>query len=125
VTDQPYGVEYDPEWRKRAGVNNSNRMGKVRNDDRADWREAWALFPGDVAYIWHGALHSRQPHKSEPARPSPVATQGGSVAVVENTAPVAGRRDIDNEMRFWIQQQQEDAGWRQLPRLVPTPTPPA
>jgi DNA modification methylase len=58
VTDQPYGVEYDPEWRKRAGVNNSNRMGKVRNDDRADWREAWALFPGDVAYVWHGALHA-------------------------------------------------------------------
>ena len=23
------------------------------NDDRSDWREAWALFPGDVAYIWH------------------------------------------------------------------------
>jgi len=58
VTDQPYGVEYDPEWRKRAGVNNSNRMGKVRNDDRADWREAWALFPGDVIYVWHGALHA-------------------------------------------------------------------
>jgi DNA modification methylase len=58
VTDQPYGVQYDPEWRKRAGVNNSNLMGKVRNDDRADWREAWALFPGDVAYVWHGALHA-------------------------------------------------------------------
>ena len=28
------------------------------NDDRADWREAWALFPGDVAYVWHGALHA-------------------------------------------------------------------
>ena len=28
------------------------------NDDRADWREAWALFPGEVAYIWHGALHA-------------------------------------------------------------------
>lgn len=58
VTDQPYGVDYDPEWRKRAGVNNSNRMGRVCNDDRADWREAWALFPGDVAYVWHGALHA-------------------------------------------------------------------
>lgn len=58
IADQPYGVEYDPEWRKRAGVNNSDRMGKVSNDDRADWREAWALFPGDVAYIWHGALHA-------------------------------------------------------------------
>ena len=28
-------------------------VGKVVNDDRADWREAWALFPGSVAYIWH------------------------------------------------------------------------
>ena len=28
------------------------------NDDRADWREVWALFPGDVAYVWHGALHA-------------------------------------------------------------------
>jgi hypothetical protein len=29
----------------------------VLNDDRADWREAYALFPGEVAYVWHGALH--------------------------------------------------------------------
>jgi ParB-like chromosome segregation protein Spo0J len=27
VTDPPYGVSYDPEWRKLAGINNSNRMG--------------------------------------------------------------------------------------------------
>jgi DNA modification methylase len=58
VSDPPYGTSYDPEWRKRAGLNNSDRMGKVSNDDRADWREAWALFPGDVAYVWHGALHA-------------------------------------------------------------------
>jgi len=32
-------------------------QGKVLNDDRADWREAYALFPGDVAYVWHGAMH--------------------------------------------------------------------
>jgi DNA modification methylase len=58
VSDPPYGVAYDPEWRKRAGINDSDRMGKVSNDDRADWRESWALFPGDVAYVWHGALHA-------------------------------------------------------------------
>ena len=57
VTDPPYGVQYDPEWRKRAGINNSDRMGRVANDDRADWSGAWALFHGDVAYVWHGALH--------------------------------------------------------------------
>ena len=57
VTDPPYGVKYDPEWRNKAGVSSSARTGKVLNDDRADWREAWELFPGDVAYIWHGSLH--------------------------------------------------------------------
>jgi DNA modification methylase len=58
VTDPPYGVQYDPEWRNRAGLSSTARTGKVENDDRADWREAWALFPGDVAYVWHGALHA-------------------------------------------------------------------
>ncbi|MFS0738205.1 DNA methyltransferase [Sphingomonas sp. 1P06PA] len=58
VTDPPYGVEYDPGWRNSVGATKTRRTGKVMNDDRADWREAWALFPGDVAYVWHGALHT-------------------------------------------------------------------
>lgn len=58
VTDPPYGVSYDPAWRHRAGVNASLRTGKVENDGRADWSEAWALFPGNIAYVWHGALHA-------------------------------------------------------------------
>jgi DNA modification methylase len=58
TTDPPYGVEYDPSWRNKAGAASTRRTGKVQNDDRADWREAWALFPGDVAYVWHGALHA-------------------------------------------------------------------
>ena len=57
VTDPPYGVKYDPKWRNEAGLSDTKRTGVVLNDDRADWREAWALFPGDVAYIWHGSLH--------------------------------------------------------------------
>jgi DNA modification methylase len=57
-TDPPYGVEYDPSWRNQVGAAKTKRTGKVLNDDRADWREAWALFPGDVAYVWHGALHA-------------------------------------------------------------------
>jgi DNA modification methylase len=59
VTDPPYGVNYDPEWRNEAGVSATMRTGKVVNDDRADWREAWALFPGDVAYVWHAGVHAR------------------------------------------------------------------
>lgn len=58
VSDPPYGVEYDPTWRNDAGVSTTKRTGKVANDDRADWREAWALFPGDVAYVWHAAIHA-------------------------------------------------------------------
>ena len=50
VTDPPYGVEYDPAWRNAALDSRTTRTGKVLNDHRADWREAWALFPGDVAY---------------------------------------------------------------------------
>ena len=33
-------------------------VGKVLNDDKADWRDAWALFPGDVAYVWHAGRHA-------------------------------------------------------------------
>ena len=61
VTDPPYGVEYDADWRNTAvrkdGAAIGDRaVGKVLNDDKADWREAWALFPGDVAYVWHAGL---------------------------------------------------------------------
>lgn len=59
VTDPPYGVDYDPEWRAKAGVNkNRGKMGLVKNDDRADWSEAWALFSGDVAYVWHAGRYA-------------------------------------------------------------------
>ena len=58
VADPPYGVGYEPSWRARRNLSTGKlAQGKVLNDDRADWREAYALFPGDVAYVWHGALH--------------------------------------------------------------------
>jgi DNA modification methylase len=63
VTDPPYGVEYDASWRDdRAGKTGTTgtATGKVLNDDVADWREAWALFPGDVAYVWHAGLRARE-----------------------------------------------------------------
>ena len=57
VTDPPYGVNYDPAWRVKVGIGSAGTaIGKVLNDDRADWREAWALFPGNVAYVWHAGL---------------------------------------------------------------------
>ena len=63
VTDPPYGVEYDAAWRGHVRTANGKRLslgvhakGKVENDGKADWREAWVLFPGDVAYVWHAAM---------------------------------------------------------------------
>jgi DNA modification methylase len=63
VTDPPYGVEYDADWRNTASRADgspigASAVGKVANDDRADWREAWSLFPGDVGYIWHAGVHA-------------------------------------------------------------------
>jgi DNA modification methylase len=61
VTDPPYGVEYDANWRNEADRASGKKIGAtalapVHNDERADWSEAWALFPGDVAYVWHGGI---------------------------------------------------------------------
>src|SRR3974390_769428 len=50
VTAPPYGVEYDPAWRK------GQTKGKVLNDDKSDWWTAWNLFPGNVAHVWHASL---------------------------------------------------------------------
>jgi len=36
TTDPPYGVDYDPAWRNRAGLSRTGRVGKVLNDHRAD-----------------------------------------------------------------------------------------
>lgn len=63
ATDPPYGVDYNPDWRNElpvAAAANMNRtaqskaVGKVVNDTRDDWRAAWRLFKGDVAYVWQG-----------------------------------------------------------------------
>ena len=63
VTDPPYGVNYDANWRNEAmpEKNDKNRwkdgqgraIGKVKNDNRADWTEAYSLWSGKVAYVWH------------------------------------------------------------------------
>ena len=60
VTDPPYGVSYAPEWRKDVGLNNSQNIGKVLNDDRYDWSEAYSLFTGDVAYVWHSSSYTHK-----------------------------------------------------------------
>lgn len=65
VTDPPYGVEYDPSWRSKTkdgrnyGKQNKDlQLINVLNDDQPDWLDAWNLFPGDVAYVWHAGIHA-------------------------------------------------------------------
>lgn len=67
VTDPPYGVEYDPAWRnehnttpsmKKTFTAANRNTGTVANDDRADWADAYRLFPGDVAYVWHAGVYA-------------------------------------------------------------------
>ncbi len=60
VSDPPYGVGYDPAWRESAlGRSKRGRsVGKVEADHVADWRAAYALFGGDVAYVWHAGTQA-------------------------------------------------------------------
>ncbi len=75
VTDPPYGIELDSEWRDRAGLNGCGpaepsylkRRTKghletsISGDTRADWSEAFALVPSlEVGYVWHASKFTRE-----------------------------------------------------------------
>ena len=75
VTDPPYGIELDTEWRDRAGLNGHgpaepSYMKKrttghtetaISGDTRADWSDAFALVPSlEVAYVWHASKFTRE-----------------------------------------------------------------
>jgi DNA modification methylase len=60
VTDPPYGVDYDAAWRSEVDGGDRHATGKVTNDDRIDWTLAYALFQGDVVYIWHAGVHAAE-----------------------------------------------------------------
>jgi DNA modification methylase len=76
VTDPPYGIELDSEWRDRAGLNKrgsaeSSYMKKKRSkghqetsisgDARADWSEAFELVPSlEVVYVWHASVFTSE-----------------------------------------------------------------
>jgi len=70
VTDPPYGIELDSEWRDRAGLNKhgpaeasymkhrteGHTNTSISSDTRADWSGAFAFVPGlQVAYVWHAS----------------------------------------------------------------------
>jgi DNA modification methylase len=75
VTDPPYGIELDSEWRDRAGLNGcgpaepsylkhrskGHRETTISGDTRADWSDAFALVPSlEVGYVWHASKFTRE-----------------------------------------------------------------
>ncbi len=75
VTDPPYGISLDSEWRDRAGLNGCGHAQAsymktrteghtettISGDTRSDWSEAFALVPSiQVAYVWHASLFTRE-----------------------------------------------------------------
>lgn len=71
LTDPPYGVSLDMEWRDRAGLNalgaaqpsymrgEGHKHTTISGDTRADWSEAFELVPSlDTAYVWHASAYS-------------------------------------------------------------------
>jgi DNA modification methylase len=65
VTDPPYGINYDASWRNDAaakgliGQQKSTRaIGKIANDDRAEWGEVYKIADCDVLYVWHAGIKS-------------------------------------------------------------------
>lgn len=75
VTDPPYGIQLDSEWRDRAGLNGmgaaepsymkhrstGHTETSISGDTRADWSEAFVLVPSlEVAYVWHASKFTRE-----------------------------------------------------------------
>jgi site-specific DNA-methyltransferase (adenine-specific) len=112
VTDPPYGVEYDASWRADAKGKSGavHATGKVLNDDRADWSEAWRLCPGNVIYVWHGALHGATVDASLHASGYQVRAQ--IIWVKHRPALSRGHYHWQHEPAFYAVKQGRDDGWR-------------
>ena len=75
ITDPPYGISLDSEWRDRAGLNGhgaaepsymkhrttGHNETTISGDTRADWSDAFELVPSlQVAYVWHASVFTRE-----------------------------------------------------------------
>jgi DNA modification methylase len=75
VTDPPYGISLDSEWRDRAGLNGhgpaeasymkhrtaGHAETTISGDTRSDWSEAFELVPSlQVAYVWHASVFTAE-----------------------------------------------------------------
>jgi hypothetical protein len=55
MVTEPHGEgNYDSNWREPAGLGKMRQTRKIAHD----WTEAYRLFPGDVAYVWHAGINA-------------------------------------------------------------------
>lgn len=117
VTDPPYGVEYDPSRRARGIKDGAKRsMGKVENDDRADWSEAWALFPGNVAYVWHamktaGVVEQSLRDAGFELRSQIVWRKSSPALSPANINPKTAGYNPQHECAFYVVRKGSQTGW--------------
>lgn len=57
VTDPHYGVKLNQSWRDEA-LDQTGNANTIKNDDRADWYDVWAISNVQVAYVWHASAFS-------------------------------------------------------------------
>lgn len=75
VTDPPYGIQLDSEWRDRAGLNGhgaaepsymkrrtaGHTETTISGDTKADWSDAFELVQSlQIAYVWHASVFTRE-----------------------------------------------------------------
>lgn len=75
VTDPPYGISLDSEWRDRAGINKhgpaeasymkrrveGHTQTTISGDTIADWSHAFELVPTlQCVYVWHASVYTRE-----------------------------------------------------------------
>ena len=62
VTDPPYGVNYDPSWRRRMPrcANAKINYIKPETDNEGVWKNAIEKFPGNIIYYWHASKFSSE-----------------------------------------------------------------
>ncbi len=115
ITDPPYGVEYDANWRNEADRANgkpygASAIGKVSNDDKADWTETWRLFSGNVAYIWHADRHAKTVQQSLEDAGFEVRNQ--IIWAKNNFAISRGHYHWQHEPCWYVFRKGETAGWQ-------------
>lgn len=58
LTDPPFGISYQPEWRKKFDGSSNRKSGLVLNDDLAVFEDTFRNIDSDVVYCFHASTKS-------------------------------------------------------------------